>query len=85
MDPVNILGLIAGALTTIAFVPQVVKTYQTRSAKDLSLAMFAIFCTGTICWLSYGLLIDDLPVIAANAVTLALSSLLLIFKYRFRD
>lgn len=85
MEPVKILGLVAGALTTVAFVPQVVKTYQSRSAKDLSLGMFLIFCTGTICWLTYGILIGNLPVIAANAVTLALSSLLLFFKFRYRD
>jgi MtN3 and saliva related transmembrane protein len=85
MEPVKILGLVAGALTTVAFVPQVVKTYQSRSAKDLSLGMFLIFCTGTVCWLTYGILIDNLPVIAANTVTLALSSLLLFFKFRYRD
>jgi MtN3 and saliva related transmembrane protein len=49
MEPVKILGLVAGALTTIAFIPQVIKTYQSRSAKDLSLGMFLIFCTGTVC------------------------------------
>ena len=85
MDPVKILGLVAGSLTTIAFVPQVIKTYQSRSAKDLSLGMFMIFCSGTIGWLTYGILIDDLPVILANAVTLVLSAILIIFKIVFKD
>lgn len=85
MDPVKILGLVAGSLTTIAFVPQVIKTYQSRSAKDLSLGMFMIFCSGTIGWLTYGILIDDLPVILANAVTLVLSAVLIIFKIVFKD
>ncbi len=84
MEPVKILGLIAGSLTTIAFVPQVIKTYQSKSAKDLSLGMFSIFCLGTIGWLTYGILIKDVPVMAANAVTLALSLLLIIFKFRYK-
>lgn len=82
MDSINILGLVSGALTTIAFVPQVVKTYQSRSAKDLSLGMFLIFCLGTIGWLSYGVIIHNTPVIAANSVTLVLASMLLYFKLR---
>jgi MtN3 and saliva related transmembrane protein len=84
MEPVQILGLLAGSLTTIAFVPQVIKTYQSRSAKDLSLGMFTIFCSGTALWLSYGLVIGDLPVIVANAMTLALSAVLIFFKFRFK-
>ncbi len=85
MDAVKILGLVSGGLTTIAFVPQVLKTYQSRSAKDLSLGMFMIFFTGTAGWLIYGILRDDLAVIAANAVTLLLSAAMLVFKWRFRD
>ena len=85
MEPVQFLGLLAGSLTTIAFVPQVIKTYQSRSAKDLSLGMFMIFCTGTALWLSYGIIIGDLPVVVANALTLALSMVLIIFKFRFKD
>jgi MtN3 and saliva related transmembrane protein len=84
MEPVQILGLLAGSLTTIAFVPQVIKTYQSRSAKDLSLGMFTIFCSGTALWLSYGIVIEDLPVIVANAMTLALSAVLIFFKFRFK-
>lgn len=85
MDPVKILGLVAGTLTTVAFVPQVLQTYRTRSAKDLSLGMFLIFCTGTISWLTYGLIREDLPVILANAVTLVLCFVLLYFKAKFRN
>lgn len=85
MDLIEMLGLVAGTLTTIAFIPQVLKTYRTRSAKDLSLGMFLIFFTGTVCWLLYGILIGDLPVIAANTVTMMLASVLLFFKFWFKD
>jgi MtN3 and saliva related transmembrane protein len=54
MNAVQILGLLAGSLTTAAFVPQVVKTWKSRSAKDLSLGMFSFFCLGVAMWLVYG-------------------------------
>lgn len=81
----EILGLVAGACTTIAFLPQVLKTWKSRSAKDLSLSMFSLFCLGVFLWLVYGILQGDVPVIAANLLTLVLASSLLFFKLRFRN
>jgi MtN3 and saliva related transmembrane protein len=83
MDSVQVLGLTAGMLTTVSFLPQVVKTYRSRSAKDLSLIMFSVFCTGTVLWLIYGFLQADVPVIAANAVTTVLAASILVMKFRF--
>jgi MtN3 and saliva related transmembrane protein len=85
MNPVQLLGLSAGAFTTIAFLPQVVKTWKSRSAKDLSLGMFLFFCAGVAMWLAYGILVNDIPVIAANLLTLVLASTLLVFKLTFKD
>lgn len=85
MDTPQLIGLLAGGLTTIAFVPQVVKTYKSRSANDLSLSMFLIFTLGIVLWLAYGLLIGELPVIIANAITLLFCLVLLVFKARFRN
>jgi MtN3 and saliva related transmembrane protein len=85
MNTIQLLGMTAGALTTAAFLPQVVKTWKTRSAKDLSLGMFSLFCLGVALWLVYGLMVKDLPVIAANLITLMLASILLFFKLRWRD
>jgi len=79
---VTSLGLVAAFLTTIAFLPQVIKTWRSRSAKDLSLGMFAIFSTGILLWLIYGILINDLPIILANIFTLTLSSIILFFKLK---
>lgn len=81
---VQLLGMLAGILTTIAFLPQVIKTWKSRSAKDLSLGMFSIFCTGVLLWLIYGLLVDDLPIVLANFVTLILALTLLVFKLSFK-
>ena len=79
------LGLAAGACTTIAFLPQVLKTWKSRSAKDLSLGMFSFFCFGVLLWLIYGIMVNDIPVIAANMLTLMLASTLLFFKLRFKE
>lgn len=84
MSPITLIGLLAGTLTTISFVPQVLKTWKTKSAGDLSLGMYSIFCLGSMLWLIYGLIISDIPVIAANAVTLALALTLLYFKLFYK-
>jgi MtN3 and saliva related transmembrane protein len=85
MDAIQFVGLAAGMLTTIAFLPQVIKTWKSRSAKDLSLGMFSMFCLGVALWLAYGILVMDIPVIAANLLTLMLASTLLFFKLRFKE
>ncbi|MGF1492859.1 MAG: SemiSWEET transporter [Microcoleaceae cyanobacterium] len=83
MDFVEGVGLLAGSLTTIAFLPQVIKTWKSKSAKDVSLEMFVIFCTGVFLWLVYGLLIGDFPLVIANIVTFLLATTILFFKLRY--
>lgn len=85
MNTIQFIGLAAGALTTSAFLPQVIKTWKSRSAKDLSLGMFSLFCLGVLLWLIYGIIVRDIPVIAANLLTLMLASTLLFFKLRFKE
>lgn len=85
VDSTKLLGLIAGFLTTMAFIPQVVKTWRTRSAKDLSLVMFLLYCLGVFLWMIYGIMIDELPVILWNIITLILAAVILIFKIKFKD
>ncbi len=83
MNIIHIIGLLAGGCTTAAFIPQVVKTWRSRSARDLSLGMFLIFTMGVILWLIYGVLVRDVPVIATNAITLLLAGWLLLMKVRW--
>ncbi len=80
-----ILGLVAASLTTIAYVPQVVKTWKSKSSKDLSLKMLLTFCVGVTLWLIYGVLEKDTPIIVANSLTLLLACILLFFKFRFKN
>lgn len=84
MDETNLLGLMAGALTTVAFLPQVVKTWRSRSAGDISLVMFALFSLGVFLWIVYGFRVGAVPVIVANVVTLLLSMTILVFKIRYK-
>ncbi len=85
MISIQLIGIVAGILTTVAFVPQVLKTWRSRSAKDLSLGMFSLFCAGVVLWLVYGMATKDLPIILANSFTLMLSLTLLYFKFSFKD
>ena len=79
----DMFGYIAAALTTVAFLPQVLRVWRTRSAKDISLPMYALFVTGVAFWILYGVLIQSPPVIWANGVTFLLSSAVLVAKLRF--
>ena len=77
------LGLLAGALTTTAFVPQVWQVWKTKSAKDISLGMYSLFVLGVALWLGYGLLANALPVVVANTITLVLAVAVLMMKIVF--
>ena len=78
----DFFGYIAAVLTTIAFLPQAIKAFRTRSTKDMSLTMWLLLFTGVGCWLTYGILLRAGPVIAANAITLVLVGAVLILKLR---
>ena len=78
------IGFFAAFCTTIAFLPQALKVYKSKSTKDISLYMFVIFTIGVFSWLVYGVIISDLPIILANAVTLILSLFILLFKLRYK-
>ncbi len=78
----EIIGLAAGTLTTLSFLPQVLRAFRTRDTRGISLVMYLLFCSGVALWTIYGLLIGSLAIIAANAVTLALALAVLVLKIR---
>jgi MtN3 and saliva related transmembrane protein len=82
MQFVTVVGMIAGVLTTVAFLPQVLRTWKTRSTADISLVMFLIYVTGIVLWLIYGQMLNDLPLITSNAVTLVFSGTILGLKLK---
>ncbi len=82
MNPIEVLGLVAGALTTTAYLPQAVRTLRSGSARDLSLAMLLLLITGIVLWLAYGALAGLPAVVVANAATLLLTLPILWVKLR---
>jgi len=84
IDYVTALGSLAGALTTVAFFPQLLKVWRTKSTKDISLGMFSIFCVGVLVWFIYGILIDDAPVIIANFLVFVQALIIVAFKVRYK-
>lgn len=83
MNWVTALGLLAGTLTTVAFLPQVIHTWKTKATKDLSLPMLVSFTAGVLCWLLYGVWIDSVPILITNAVTFLLAGANLALKLRY--
>ena len=81
---IDTLGFIAGTLTTAAFVPQVLKSWQTRDLSGISLRMYSLFTAGVALWLIYGIALTSWPIIIANAITLALAGSVLILKLRHK-
>ena len=84
MDVTNVLGMTAGGLTTVSLLPQVIKTWKSKSAADISSGMFVLFSSGVFLWLLYGLALGASPIIISNAVTLALALLILILKIHYQ-
>jgi MtN3 and saliva related transmembrane protein len=84
MASIEILGLVAGTITSITFLPQVIKIWQTKSAKDLSIMMLLLLMLGVILWLIYGLVIMSAAIIYTNSMVLAMSLIMLYFKLKFK-
>lgn len=84
IDSATVIGLLAGILTTLAYLPQVIKIWRSRSSKDISLLMVSLNCSGIFLWLVYGVLLRSLPIIAANGVTLVLMVFTLILAMKHR-
>lgn len=83
MTLTDAIGFISATFTTVAFVPQVIRVWKTKSARDVSLGMYALFNTGVALWLCYGLLIESWPIIVANSITLILACSVMVMKLNF--
>ena len=77
-------GYVAATLTTLAFVPQAIKTLRTRDTRSISLHMYVVFTIGVAFWLMYGIVLHSWPMIIANIVTLGLSATILGMKLRWK-
>lgn len=84
MNYISVIGLVAAGLTIIAFFPQLVKVWKTRSTKDISLGMFSIFCSAVFCWSVYGILTNDPPVIYPNVLVFLQALIIVAFKVKYK-
>jgi len=84
METANWIGFVAGTLTTIAFLPQLQRTWRTKSADDMSLAMLLTFTTGVFLWLIYGLYLTAWPIIVTNAITFILTLTIMVLKLKYQ-
>ncbi len=80
----ELIGYLAATLTTVSFVPQALHSFKTKDVSGISLGMYSIFTLGIALWLAYGVLISAWPIVVANVITLALASLILALKLRYR-
>lgn len=83
MTGVDILGYSAGAITSLTFLPQVIKTWKVKSAKDISLLMFVIAAINEVMWIAYGVLLDNWVIILTNIIVLSMALTMIYFKLRF--
>jgi len=84
MQHYEYLGYAAGIITTLAFLPQAFRIFRTRQTRDISLLWALAMNTGIVLWLLYGIVKNDLPMIAANSITLLLLMIILFLKLRYR-
>jgi MtN3 and saliva related transmembrane protein len=84
MDAITIIGLIAALFTTVSLLPQLIKVYKTKSAKDISTGMFTLFGSGVFLWFVYGVFVNDLPIIVANSLAFVQAAVILFFKAKYK-
>ena len=77
---IEFFGYFADILTTLAFIPQLIKTLKTKKADDVSLTTLIMFLTGVAAWIIYGIQISSKPILIANTITFLLNFLILVFK-----
>lgn len=78
------IGYAAAFLTTASFVPQALHTFRTKDVRGISLGMYAAFTLGICLWLVYGVLLNAMPIVIANAITLSLAAAILTMKLRYQ-
>ena len=84
MTNITLIGLAAAVCTTTSFLPQAIKTIQTKNTSGLSLSMYSLFAFGTLLWLLFGLFSDNLPIVLANSITLLFSIIILFYKIKYK-
>mgnify|MGYP005823522031 FL=1 len=80
---VTLIGLVGAILTTIGFLPQMIKVIQTKQTRDISLGMYIIMIVGAVFWLTYGIILSSIPIIFANSISFVFVLIILIMKIKY--
>ena len=83
MDHLIVIGLAAGLITTLGYVPQIIKGYRSESMEDVSIYMPSLLMVGLSLWLIYGIMMENLPIILWNAVSVILNAVVILMKLRY--
>ena len=83
MNSIDILGIVAGILTTSGFVPQIIKTYKTKKVRDISLLMFILLLMGLLLWLVYGIIEKNIPILFTNITAITYVVIILSMKIKY--
>jgi len=83
MDIISLYGYLGATCTTVSFIPQIIKIWKEKQAKDISIGMYLLFTFGIMMWLVYGVLLGEYPIIIANSLTLIFASTVLLLKYKY--
>ncbi len=84
MNYITLIGLFAAVMTTISFIPQVIKSWRTKSVNDVSLIMYLVLMIGQFSWLTYGILIHSLPLIVSDFIVFVLTIAMLVLKFKYK-
>lgn len=84
MNFITLIGLAAATFTTVSLFPQLIKVWRTKSAKDISMGMFSLFCGGVFLWFVYGVLINDFPIMIANSLAFIQAAIIVAFKIKYK-
>ena len=83
MDIISLYGYLGATCTTVSFIPQIIKIWKEKQAKDISIGMYLLFTFGIMMWLVYGVLLGEYPIIIANSLTLVFAVTVLLLKYKY--
>ncbi|MDQ6757959.1 MAG: SemiSWEET transporter [Bacteroidota bacterium] len=82
---ITVVGIVAGILTAISMLPQLIKTFKEKKAEDISLVMILVLMSGIACWIWYGFLRNDLPIILSNCFSFLINAMLLILHFKYEE
>ncbi len=84
IDTITIIGFVAGMLTAVSMLPQVIKTFKEKKAEDVSILMLVVLLSGVGLWIYYGVQKKDVPIIISNSISLSINLIMIFLRFKYR-